>query len=164
MMLVIGIFCLVSFGLWESVFPQPLLDPAVWKNATFTLCVLCTLFGYMSFITNQFWICLYMQDVQGIDSLQIAVRLLPQALFGVIWSYIGQYLASRISGRIIMGIGSVAYVAGASLVFFIRENTSYWAVLFPALCITVIGADFQFIVSNVGRIPLFTLFSSIDIH
>lgn len=30
-----------------------------------------------------------------------------------------------------------------------RENTSYWAFLFPSLCITVIGADFQFIVSNV---------------
>jgi nitrate/nitrite transporter NarK len=56
---------------------------------------------------------------------------------------------SKIPGRIIMGIGGIAYLAGATLQIFVRENTSYWALLFPSLCITVIGADFQFIVSNV---------------
>ena len=103
----------------------------------------------MSFITNLFWISLYMQDVQHLSPLYIAVRLLPQALVGLIWSYIGQYLMSKIPGRTIMGIGGIAYLVGATLQIFVRENTSYWALLFPSLCITVIGADFQFIVSNV---------------
>jgi nitrate/nitrite transporter NarK len=58
---------------------------------------------------------------------------------------------SRISGRTIMGIGALAYLTGATLLIFIRKDTSYWKLLFPALCITVIGADFQFIVSNVSH-------------
>jgi hypothetical protein len=49
-----------------------------------------------------------------------------------------------------MGIGALAYIAGATFLIFIRQNTSYWALLFPSLCITVMGADFQFIVANVS--------------
>ncbi len=149
MMLLFGAFCLFGFALWENYYRFPLLNPVVWKNKNYTLCVLCVFFGYMSFITNQFWISLYMQDVQHLSPLHIAVRLLPQALIGILWSYIGQSLMSKIPGRIIMGIGGIAYLAGATLQIFVRENTSYWALLFPSLCITVIGADFQFIVSNV---------------
>lgn len=53
-------------------------------NRNFTLCVLCVLFGYMSFITNQFWTSLYMQDVQKFTALHIALRMLPQAIVSII--------------------------------------------------------------------------------
>ena len=148
-LLILGTFCIFGFAAWENFCRHPLLDPVVWKNRNFTLCVLCVLFGYMSFITNQFWISLYMQDVQHLAPLHIALRLLPQAFAGILWSYIGQALISRLSGRIIMGIGGLGYLTGATLLFFIRKDTSYWKLLFPALMITVIGADFQFIISNV---------------
>jgi hypothetical protein len=151
-MLLFGVFSLVAFAVWEDYYPFPLLNPVVWKNRTYTLCILCVFFGYMSFITNLFWISLYMQEVQHLSGLQIAVRLLPQALVGFIWSYVGQALVSKIPGKLIMGIGGFAYLVGATLQFFVRQDTSYWLLLFPALCITVIGADFQFIVSNV-RLP-----------
>ena len=113
----------------------------------------------MSFTTNQFWISLYMQDVQQLAPLHIAARMMPQAFAGIIWSYLGQALVSRISGRTIMGIGALAYLTGATLLIFIRKDTSYWKLLFPALCITVIGADLQFIVSNVSQD-----ISTIDCH
>ena len=148
-MLVIGFLLLLSFTMWEKIYKFPLLNPSVWNNRNYTLCVLCTFFGYMSFITNSFWIALYMQKVQHMSSLLIAARLLPQAVAGILWSYIGGALVSRISGTIIMGIGALAYLMGATLQIFIRQDTSYWKLLFPALMITVIGADFQFIVSNV---------------
>jgi nitrate/nitrite transporter NarK len=107
------------------------------------------MFGYMSFITNQFWISLYMQEVQKLAPLHIAARLLPQAVAGIIWSYLGQALADKVNGTILMAVGGVAYLAGAILLIFIRQDTSYWKFLFPALIITVLGADFQFIISNV---------------
>lgn len=148
-MFLFGFICLLGFATWENYYPFPLLNPVVWKNKTFTLCMLCVFFGYMSFITNLFWISLYMQDVKHLSGLQVAVELLPQALVGFIWSYIGQALVSKIPGKIIMGIGAIAYLVGATLQIFVRQGTSYWLLLFPSLCITVIGADFQFIISNV---------------
>ncbi|KAK6608084.1 MFS-type transporter C1683.03c-like protein 1 [Botrytis cinerea] len=127
---------------------KPLLDLSVWRNGNFSLCVICMGFGYMSFITNEFWIALYMQDVQHYTPLQIAARMLPQAVAGVFWSFLGQWLVQEVHGTIVMGIGSSMYLAGAILLLFIKEDTSYWLFLFPALVITVIGADFQFIVAN----------------
>ena len=104
----------------------------------------------MSFSTNQFWIALYMQQVQKLPALTIATRLMPQAIAGIAWSYIGQALVHRLSGTVIMGIGGLSYLLGALLQIFIRQDTSYWKLLFPSLLITVVGADFQFIVSNVS--------------
>jgi Na+/melibiose symporter-like transporter len=147
--LALGILFIIGFAFWEKIHRHPLLDPAVWKNTNYTLCVLCTMFGYMSFVTNQFWIPLYMQQVQHLPPLLIAVHMLPQALSGFAWSYIGQALVSRLPGRVIMAIGGVCYLFGALLLIFIRPETSYWKFLFPAMVFTVVGADFQFIVSNV---------------
>ncbi|KAF4635779.1 hypothetical protein G7Y89_g2328 [Cudoniella acicularis] len=146
--LLLGLLCIFAFTVWENFFPQPLLDPIVWKNTNYTLCVLCVMLGYMSFVTNQFWIPLYMQEVQHLAPLHIAVRMLPQALAGLVWSYLAPILMQKLSGRIIMAIGGFAYLAGAILLYFIRPETSYWKLLFPAMVFTVIGADFQFVVSN----------------
>lgn len=78
---------------------------------------------------------------------------------GIFWSFVGQSLASKLSGRTLMAIGATAYLTSAILLIFIREHTSYWKLLFPALLISVIGADFQFIVSNVSYLPLYLLSS-----
>ncbi|KAL5322148.1 hypothetical protein ACEPPN_010118 [Leptodophora sp. 'Broadleaf-Isolate-01'] len=118
--------------------------------------IICVGLGYMSFITNQFWISMYMQDIQVLAPLHIAVRLMPQAIIGVVWSYVGQALVSCISGRVLMGVGGLGYLGGAILMLFVKPKTNYWALLFPSLCVTVIGADFQFIVSNLyisSRLP-----------
>ncbi|TGO26229.1 hypothetical protein BPAE_0064g00450 [Botrytis paeoniae] len=148
LLLIFGVFFILGFIAWEYFYENPLLDLSVWRNGNFSLCVICMGFGYMSFITNEFWIALYMQGVQNYTPLQIATRMLPQAVAGVFWSFLGQWLIQKVHGNIVMGIGSLMYLAGASLLLFIKEDTSYWLFLFPALVITVIGADFQFIVAN----------------
>ncbi|EMR88350.1 putative major facilitator superfamily protein [Botrytis cinerea BcDW1] len=148
LLLIFGVFFILGFIAWEYFYENPLLDLSVWRNGNFSLCVICMGFGYMSFITNEFWIALYMQDVQHYTPLQIAARMLPQAVAGVFWSFLGQWLVQEVHGTIVMGIGSSMYLAGAILLLFIKEDTSYWLFLFPALVITVIGADFQFIVAN----------------
>lgn len=48
-----------------------------------------------------------------------------------------------------MGIGAFAYTACFLLAAVNRHGDSYWAFIFPALCLSVIGADFEFNVANV---------------
>src|SRR3978361_391209 len=100
-MLTIGLVLLCSFLLWERIYRFPLLNLSVWKNRNYTLCVLSVLFGYMSFITNSFCIPFDMQQVQGFSPLSVAIRMLPQAIAGIMWSYTGQALVSRISGTVL---------------------------------------------------------------
>lgn len=56
----------------------------------------------------------------------------------------------KVSNKRIMGIGAWAYVAAFILAAVQRYGDSYWAFSFPALCLCVIGADFEFIVANVS--------------
>ncbi|KAG4428451.1 hypothetical protein IFR05_016063, partial [Cadophora sp. M221] len=148
LLLFLGVLSLCLFAIWENHAPCPLLPPSIFQKSTFTMSIICVGLGYMSFITNQFWISMYMQDIQVLAPLNIAVRLMPQAIIGVVWSYVGQALVSCISGRLLMGVGGLGYLGGAILMLFVKPDTNYWALLFPSLCVTVIGADFQFIVSN----------------
>ena len=104
---------------------------------------------------------MYMQDIQVLAPLHIAVRLMPQAIIGIVWSYLGQALVSCVGGTVLMGIGGLGYLGGAVLMLFMKPQTSYWKVLFPSLCVTVIGADFQFIVSNVGSPHLICFLTSL---
>ena len=152
--LILGLGCLFGFAVWQNINPHPLLNPKVWKDRNFTLCILSVMFGYMSFISSQFWISLYMQDIQKMSPLHIAVRLLPQAIAGLFWSWIGGKFLHKLNGTYLMGVGAISYFVGAVLLTRIRADTSYWQFLFPSLLITVIGADFQFLVSNVSFLPI----------
>jgi len=44
-MLVLGVLCLVGFAVWEHIYKFPLLNPSVWMNRNYTLCVLCKYFS-----------------------------------------------------------------------------------------------------------------------
>ncbi|PBP16863.1 MFS general substrate transporter [Diplocarpon rosae] len=136
-MLFVGAGALTAFTLWEHHAPCPLLPPHIFANSTFTLTITCIGLGYMSFITNQFWISLYMQEIQELEPLSIAIRLMPQAILGIVWSYLGEELISFVSGRFIMAAGGLGYIGGAILILFIKPDTNYWALLFPALCVTL---------------------------
>ncbi|KAF7890095.1 uncharacterized protein EAF02_002510 [Botrytis sinoallii] len=147
LLLVFGVFFIFGFIAWEYFYENPLLDLSVWRNGNFSLCVICMGFGYMSFITTNSGLhctCKMFNITHHYKLLLVCAS----SSAGVFWSFLGQWLIQKVHGTIVMGIGSLMYSAGAILLLFIKEDTSYWLFLFPALIITVIGADFQFIVAN----------------
>lgn len=60
------------------------------------------------------------------------------------------FILHKVNNTIIMAIGAIAYLAGSLLLSFLKEDSNYWAFIFPALVLNVVGADFQFNVANVG--------------
>jgi hypothetical protein len=62
----------------------------------------------------------------------------------------------KVSNKLLVGIGAAALTVSFTLAAAQRDGDSYWAFSFPALCLCVIGVDFQFIVSNVCFAFLFT--------
>jgi hypothetical protein len=49
-----------------------------------------------------------------------------------------------------MGIGACSYVISFLLIALQRHGDSYWAFIFPALILCVVGADLEFNVANVS--------------
>ena len=54
----------------------------------------------------------------------------------------------RVSNKLLMIIGAVAYVISDALISAMPAGSSWWALTFPSLCLSVIGADFEFTVTN----------------
>lgn len=78
------------------------------------------------------------------------VHMLPMFVCGVLVNFIAALIQHKISNKLLMGIGAFAYVVAFMLVALHRNGDSYWAFAFPGLCLLVVGADFQFVVTNVG--------------
>lgn len=117
--------------------------------------------GFLGFPVLSFWLALYFQTVLGYSSLMTGVHMLPMAVVGLLANVVAALLLHRVSNKLLMGIGAVAYVVSFVLAAVQRHGDSYWAFSFPALCLCVVGADFQFNVSNV-RITSGVLCSNTD--
>lgn len=95
-----------------------------------------------------------MQNVLGFSALGVAVHLLPQAICGIIVNIVAGLILHKVSNRLLTGIGAICYFLAALLLALMKEENAYWPFIFPALMLSVIGADFQFNVANVSRTSL----------
>ncbi|KAI0915027.1 MFS general substrate transporter [Ustulina deusta] len=147
-LIVVGILLLVVFIFWERVFPTPLMPPHIWKDRNFSLIIIVVLLGNMSFQATGFWIAFFMQQVQKLSTLNVAVRLLPMAIAGLAWNVLAGRILHKVNNTLLMIFGSVSYLAAALLFSFMEADSNYWAFIFPALVLNVAGADLQFNVAN----------------
>lgn len=106
--------------------------------------------GFLGFPVFSFWIALYFQTELGYNALMTGVHMLPMVVMGLLANLVAALIQHKVSNKRIMGIGAWAYVVAFLLAAVQRTGDSYWAFSFPALCLCVIGADFEFIVANVS--------------
>jgi len=107
------------------------------------------LLGFMSFTTSAFWLSLYMQNVLGFSALKVAIHLLPQAIGGIAVNIVAGFVLHKVDNKVLTGIGALSYLLAVTLLAIMKEDSSYWAFIFPSLLLSVIGADLQFNVANV---------------
>lgn len=105
-------------------------------------------FGYAAFSSNMFFLALFLQRIRSMSPLLVAVHLLPQVIGGILVNIIAGLLMHHISNKILISVGAVCYVLAFTLLSVMQEDSSYWAFIFPALCLSVVGADFEFTVTN----------------
>ncbi|KAK4448142.1 major facilitator superfamily-domain-containing protein [Podospora aff. communis PSN243] len=147
-MLVLGVILLILFVFWERIYPHPLMPPHIWKDRNFTFIILACLPGYMAFLSSNIWLAFFMQDLQRLAPLDVAVRLIPQAVAGLLYNIIAGNVLHRINNTFLIAVGSTSYVASNVLLALMRPESPYWAFIFPSLILSVVGADFQFNVAN----------------
>lgn len=105
----------------------------------------------MGFAGLAFWLTLYFQEVKQIAPLGVAVRMLPMAIVGILVNVVAGFIMHVVSNKLLMTIGALSFCGCFALLSAMPSDGFYWAYIFPALCLAVIGADFQFTVVNVSR-------------
>lgn len=104
----------------------------------------------MGFSTSNFWLSLYLQNVRGMSPLTVAVHLLPQAIAGILVNIVAGFILHKVNNKILTAIGALAYTIASLLLALMKEDSSYWAFVFPSLILAVVGADLEFNVANVS--------------
>lgn len=149
-LMIIGLALVGMFCFWETKYPYPLMPPFIWKDRNFTLLIIVAVLGFMGFQASAFYLAYFMQEIRGWDALTVAVHLLPQAIAGLLWNVLIGHTLHRVNNTLIMAAGALSYLAASLLLSLMHAESSYWAFMFPALVLNVVGADFQFNVANVS--------------
>ncbi|KAL1653683.1 hypothetical protein SLS61_003831 [Didymella pomorum] len=147
-LLLVGLLLIGGFIVWELKYTYAIVDMNVFRDRDFSLLLLILSLGFLGFPVFSFWIALYFQTELGYDALMTGVHMLPMVVFGMAANAVAALIQHKVSNKRIMGIGACSYVVAFVLAAVQRKGDSYWAFSFPALCLCVIGADFEFIVAN----------------
>ncbi|KAJ5183963.1 hypothetical protein N7492_001579 [Penicillium capsulatum] len=145
---IVGFFLLVAFVYWQSIAKHALMPLWVWRDRNFSILMATFCLGFMGFSSVTFYLSLYLQELKHLSALEITAQLLPMVVSGVLVNVVCALILHKVSNKLLTGIGALAYTASFLILSFMKQETIYWAFIFPALLLVVVGADIQFNVTN----------------
>lgn len=150
-MLILGAFLMGVFLYWQSVFKYPLMPLHVWKDKNFSLLVLILSLALYGFSGNFFWQTLAYQRVFHDSSLEVAVKLLPAAVGGILVNVLAALIMHRVSNKILTIGAAFSAAVSSGLLSATSKEISWWALFFPAQLLAVLAIDLLFCVTNMVR-------------
>ncbi len=117
----------------------PMLPLDVFASRQFSVVNVVTFVVYAAFGSLFFLLVLQLQVASGFTPLRAGTALLPSTLLMLALSARAGMLAQRIGPRWLMAGGTLICAGGMLLMTRIGPQTSYWADVFPAVCVFGFG-------------------------
>ena len=148
--LVLGFLILgAAFYVEGWVAAEPLISFDIFKVPYLKPLFLALFFSYGVLGVFLLYATLYMQDIMGAGSLQVAAWYVPMCVAGVMCAVLGGHVLHLIPGTILIWISGLGWILTSVLFAVAPEGANYWAYVFPAVVAAPIGIDITFNVSNV---------------
>jgi EmrB/QacA subfamily drug resistance transporter len=122
-----GVLLVAGFVSWELRQEHPLLDMKVFRDAGFAASMVVGVIMASALFGAVFLIPVFMQEVQGKDTLQSGLLLAPQGLAAAAAMTISGTLSDRFGARPVVFIGIVALVAATLLLVGVTPATDNWS-------------------------------------
>jgi predicted MFS family arabinose efflux permease len=110
--LVGGAVVLALFVLWELRAPAPMLPMRFFRNRTFALANVSSLFMFFGMFGSIFLLIQFFQTVQGYSPLQAGLRILPWTAMPIFIAPIAGAWSDRIGGQRLMAAGLTLQAIG----------------------------------------------------
>jgi EmrB/QacA subfamily drug resistance transporter len=123
--LVIGITALVAFVLWELRVDQPMLDPRLFRNRSFSAGSLTVMVQFFAAFGLFFVVIQYLQFVVGRSPLQTAVAMLPLPLVMIPLARNAPRIARRVGFRRLAPVGLALTATGLVVVSQVDRELTY---------------------------------------
>jgi EmrB/QacA subfamily drug resistance transporter len=124
--MVAGAALVVGFVLWELRHDHPLLDMRVFKDAAFAASAGVGVIMASALFGAVFLIPVFMQEVQGKDTLEAGLLLAPQGLGAAVAMLVSGSLTDRFGARPVVFVGILALVGSTLLLTGITPATDNW--------------------------------------
>ncbi|KAI0134520.1 major facilitator superfamily domain-containing protein [Xylariales sp. AK1849] len=149
LLLTLGLLFLGCFILWEGSTSTPMIPTEIWDNWNVIMINLSTLSCSMAYYSAIFWISMFLQKVENLEPFDVAVRLLPQALMGLLISPLVGLIMHTVPGTYILVVAGFCSVASNIPLIFLEKGSNYFALILPSLILSTIGMDWTI---NVGSL------------
>jgi len=127
-----GAALLAAFIAWEVCAPAPMLPMRFFRNRTFALANVASLFMFFGMFGSIFLLAQFFQTVQGYSPLQSGLRILPWTAMPIFIAPIAGALSDRIGGHKLMGLGLALQAGGLAWIAAVSTpTTSYSSLVVP---------------------------------
>jgi EmrB/QacA subfamily drug resistance transporter len=155
--LVVGFALLGAFVWWELRTASPMLPMRFFRNRTFALANVASLFMFFGMFGSIFLLAQFFQTVQGYSPLQAGLRILPWTAMPIFVAPIAGALSDRVGGHKLMGLGLALQAAGLAWIAAVSTPTTAYASLVIPFILSGVGMALFFapvanvVLSSVSR-------------
>jgi EmrB/QacA subfamily drug resistance transporter len=156
--LVAGFVLLAAFVWWELRTDHPMLPMRFFRNRTFALANVSSLFMFFGMFGSIFLLAQFFQTVQGYSPLQSGLRILPWTAMPIFVAPIAGALSDRIGGHKLMGLGLALQAAGLAWIATVSTPTTpYSSLVIPFI---LSGAGMALFFAPVANVVLSSVSAS----
>ena len=127
------------FVAWELRTAEPMLPMRFFRNRTFALANVSSLFMFFGMFGSIFLLSQFFQTVQGYSPLQSGLRILPWTAMPIVVSPIAGALSDRIGGHRLMGLGLALQATGLAWIAAVSSTTAPYSDLVAPFTLSGIG-------------------------
>src|SRR4051794_6887856 len=128
-----------SFVVWELRTAHPMLPMRFFRNRTFALANVASLFMFFGMFGAIFFISQFFQTVQGLSPFQSGLRLLPWTAMPMLVAPIAGALSDRIGGHRLMGGGLALQAIGLAWIAAVSAPSTPYVEFVGAFLISGVG-------------------------
>lgn len=149
-LIVISVILLAAFVIWQIYLEQkttrrPLMKISMFRDYKISAAMFAMMSFFAAFSNYLVFATYFYQEFEGRSTIQTTLRFIPTGVVGVVAIFIVSQILSKVKVYYILMWGMLC-CAIACLLFAvpIPVGTTYWAFGFPAMCLSVLGADALF--------------------
>ena len=136
---ILGCALLASFVAWELRVEHPMLPMHFFRNRTFALANVASLFMFFGMFGSIFFIAQFFQTVQGLSPFQSGLRILPWTAMPMLVAPIAGAVSDRIGGQRLMGAGLTLQAIGLAWIALVATPTTPYVDFVGAFAISGFG-------------------------